>query len=284
LANEELSRDETGTFGTKPTKVDIPYDFHERVYRTYKENKTFHPNPELENFDLTDLQTACIYNCANAFAMRGQSEHHNLKWSYITFGIVNYQDIASTNQPEMWKHLIGRSYMAIDYKGERKRQRLSYKNQTYDRNALRQQYISNPDDELDCVLFFQKLKYLCHDKQPYVYHNLASTKLQHTYKKEFGRDIIFDHTKRLAANKITGRLQILAKLCGVPNWHKINNHLFRGERITNLVNNQNVNMVTYLGIAGHASIGSQKPYVKSKFSQTIAASANLHKSRIINED
>ena len=92
LANEEVSRDETGTYGTKPTKVEIPYDFHERVYRTYKENKTFHPNPELENFDPTDLQTACIYNCANAFAMRGQSEHHNLKWSYITFGIVNYQD------------------------------------------------------------------------------------------------------------------------------------------------------------------------------------------------
>ena len=50
------------------------------------------------------------------------------------------------------------------------------------------------------------------------------------------------------------------------------------------VNDRNINMVTCLGIAGHASIGSQKPYVKSKFSQTIAASANLHKTRIINED
>ena len=90
--------------------------------------------------------------------------------------------------------------------------------------------------------------------------------------------------KNWAVREITTKKLFLTKFSYLWCIHKINNHLFRGERITNLVNDRNINMVTCLGIAGHASIGSQKPYVKSKFSQTIAASANLHNTRIINED
>ena len=42
-------------------------------------------------------------------------------------------------------------------------------------------------------------------------------------------------------------------------------------------------MVTCLGIAGHAFIGSQKPYIWKKV-QTIAAVKNLHKLQVIADD
>eukprot|EP00957_Ditylum_brightwellii_P059841 4542968-Ditylum_brightwellii.AAC.1 len=43
-------------------------------------------------------------------------------------------------------------------------------------------------------------------------------------------------------------------------------------------------MATCLGIAGHASIGSQKPYIQTGFCQTITASTNLHILLVIAKD
>eukprot|EP00957_Ditylum_brightwellii_P042069 3186742-Ditylum_brightwellii.AAC.1 len=49
--------------------------------------------------------------------------------------------------------------------GEKKLQTLTIKSQTYNKQILHQQYVSNPEDELDCAISFQKLHYLCHPEQ-----------------------------------------------------------------------------------------------------------------------
>eukprot|EP00957_Ditylum_brightwellii_P012395 936366-Ditylum_brightwellii.AAC.1 len=78
-ANEEVWKDVTNMHGTKPTKAEIPADFHDQVYQAFQENCSFHPDPESANFDPLDLQMCCLYNVSNALCMCGMKEHHKLE-------------------------------------------------------------------------------------------------------------------------------------------------------------------------------------------------------------
>eukprot|EP00957_Ditylum_brightwellii_P131542 10032897-Ditylum_brightwellii.AAC.1 len=59
-ANEEVQKDVTNMYTTKPTKVEIPADFHDKVDQAFQENRSFHPDLESANFDPLDLQTCCL--------------------------------------------------------------------------------------------------------------------------------------------------------------------------------------------------------------------------------
>ena len=205
-------------------------DFHERINNA----GTIRPFN-----NVCDLQMVAMYRSSLSFLFHGIKEHWNLKWVYVSFGVVTENELKRSGLvAEEYKSLVGCDTMTVAYSGTHKRQKLSAKNPTFDKKAKSHHFVSDPNDKYDVVKVFKWMLKICHPDQTWVYCHAATERQKASYDEVDGRSYCFNHHVRLGKQEIGLSLRRLAKAAGVEEFDRLSNHLARGEGLTTLVNDR----------------------------------------------